>query len=67
MDSAELNEIKGTQSWAIRESYNFFGENLMKSKAHTPSHDSDNFFGKNLMVRVEKDCGVGRVYGWEKI
>jgi hypothetical protein len=35
----------------------------MKSKAHTPSHDSDNFFGKNLMVRVEKDCGVGRVYG----
>jgi hypothetical protein len=34
MDSAKLNEIKGTQSGQFVSLIIFFGENLMKSNAH---------------------------------
>jgi hypothetical protein len=35
MDNTELNEIKGTQSGQFLNLIIFFGENLMKSKAHS--------------------------------
>jgi len=46
MDSAELNEIKGTQSGQFV-SLIIFLEKIWWNQRHTPSHDSYNvFFGK---------------------